>query len=86
LAPDYEDAFYDRGYCYGQIGNYQLAIADFSAAIRLNPNSADAYYYRGVAYQKMGNSDQAAADRATASHLAPHLLDRRRSAPTATTS
>jgi len=86
LTPDYEDAFYDRGYCYGQIGNYQLAIADFSAAIRLNPNSADAYYYRGVAYQKMGNSDQAAADRTTALHLDPHLLDRRRAAPTATTS
>lgn len=39
---------YERGYCHGLKGDHNLAIADFSKVISLNPKSAEAYAQRGV--------------------------------------
>lgn len=39
-----------RGYAYYHKGDFGLAIADFDAAIRLNPNNALVYIARGMAY------------------------------------
>ena len=46
---------YAKGEDYFGDGKYQLAINEFTSAIRLNPNYTDAYWYRGVAYYHLGN-------------------------------
>ena len=43
-------------------GPKDLAIADYSKAIELNPNNADAYIGRGQVYSFTGYNDQAIAD------------------------
>jgi tetratricopeptide (TPR) repeat protein len=43
-------------------GDYDDAIADYSASIRLDPASAKAFNNRGIAYQKKGDNQQALAD------------------------
>jgi Flp pilus assembly protein TadD len=42
------------------------AIADYTAAIRLDPHYAAAYFNRGAAFQQRGQVDQARADFANA--------------------
>ena len=44
-----EDAF-SRGAACAEQGEYDQAIADFTAAIELNPHLAEAYYNRGVVF------------------------------------
>ena len=54
-------AYANRGLAYGKKGDYDKAIADYTEAIRLNPN-AEAYSNRGLAYRKKGDYDKAIAD------------------------
>jgi tetratricopeptide (TPR) repeat protein len=51
--------------------NYDLAIADFSEAIRLTPDYAEAYFNRGLAYDSKGDHDKAIADYSEAIRLKP---------------
>ena len=44
---------------YGKQRDLDKAIADFSEAIRLDPELDSAYYNRGYAYAKKGDSDRA---------------------------
>ena len=53
-------------------GNHDRAIADFSEAIRVDPNSALAYYCRGMAYGKKGNLDKEIEDYGHSIHLDPN--------------
>ena len=46
------------------------AIADFTEAIRINPNNARAYQSRGMAYEKKGETAKAKADIRKAEQLA----------------
>jgi protein O-mannosyl-transferase len=55
-------AYHIRGVAYGKLGEYQLAIDDFSKAIGLRPGYPTAYYNRGVAYGKLGNYQLAIED------------------------
>jgi Flp pilus assembly protein TadD len=41
---------------------YDRAIADFTQAIRLDPNNAKAYRERGLAYNNKGDYDGAIGD------------------------
>ena len=54
------------GSSYGNKGNFDRAIADFSEAIRLDPKDARAYHDRGVAYGKKGEMAKAEEDFAQA--------------------
>jgi Mlc titration factor MtfA (ptsG expression regulator)/Tfp pilus assembly protein PilF len=64
LVPKSEraDAYYARGRAQGACEDYELAIADFSEAIRRRPDFAEAYRERGAARALRGEHVQAIAD------------------------
>ena len=55
-------AYDNRGNAYYKMGEFDRAIADFTAAIALNPNDAIAHYNRGNAYDERAELDSAIAD------------------------
>ncbi len=56
----------NRGQTYYQQGKYDLAIRDYTTAIKLDPRLGLAYNNRGIAYRKLGKPTLAAADFASA--------------------
>jgi len=52
----------NRGIAYDALGNTDRAIAEFDAALRVNPGYAVAYYNRGIAYSGLGDIVRAIAD------------------------
>ncbi|MDR2662502.1 MAG: CHAT domain-containing protein [Treponema sp.] len=69
------DFYYNRGVDNYQAGDLDAAIADWTEAIRLNPEDAYAYYNRGVAYKNQGDLDRAIADYTAALALNPELAE-----------
>jgi tetratricopeptide (TPR) repeat protein len=65
-----------RGYVHLKLQNYQAAIADYDAAIRVVPRFAVALYGRGVAKVKSGNIEEGNADIAEALKLDGAIADR----------
>ena len=51
-----------RGFVYGNLGQYDKAIADFSRVIEIEPKSKEAYYDRGIAYATIGQVNKSIAD------------------------
>jgi tetratricopeptide (TPR) repeat protein len=49
VTPQTAGTFLDRGILFASRGDYEMAIADFDEAIRLNPNMSAAYALRGRA-------------------------------------
>jgi len=66
---------YNRGVVYGKKGDRDKEIAEYTEAIRLQPDFADAYYNRGVAYRGTGATDKAIADYTEAVRLKPDFAD-----------
>ena len=64
-------AYDNRGNAYYKMGEFDRAIADFSAAIALNPNDAIAHYNRGNAYENKGDREQAIVDYRKALEINP---------------
>jgi len=64
-------AYYNRAIKYRARGDNDRAIADYTEAIRLNPNYVNAYHNRGVAYHVKGDSDLAIADFSEAIRINP---------------
>jgi tetratricopeptide (TPR) repeat protein len=58
VANDYNG----RGIAYGQLGNLDQSIADFTMAISLAPDNGKFYFNRGVAYAKRGETGKALMD------------------------
>ena len=65
LQPDSNDsnfAYYNRGVVYTNLKQYQRAIEDYNAAIRLMPNDYESYNNRGGAYSNLGQYQRAIED------------------------
>jgi tetratricopeptide (TPR) repeat protein len=69
--PSDANALNMRGSAFGQAGEYQRALDDFNAALRLSPNYHQVYANRALIYVKMKRADQALADYSKAISLAP---------------
>ena len=48
LNPNDSSTFLNRGSIYGEINDYESAIADFDKAIILNPKDSDSYILEGT--------------------------------------
>ena len=66
-------AYYNRGLAYENKNDYTRAIADFSEAIRLDPNDAEAYFYRGLDKARIGDKAGSEADIAEAKRINPNI-------------
>ena len=62
LAPDFSQAFQDRGSSYAALQNPVAAMADYNRAIRLTPHDSNAYYNRGNLHLQQERYFQAIAD------------------------
>ncbi|MDR2553384.1 MAG: tetratricopeptide repeat protein [Treponema sp.] len=73
LHPDSAGAYARRGWVHMDDSrkDYDQAIADFTQAIRLEPNNSYRYEDRANAYEKKGDYDQAIADYTQVIRLAP---------------
>jgi tetratricopeptide (TPR) repeat protein len=56
------DGYYDRGIAYAQVGEFDKAIAEFTEAIRRDPNYLFAYNNRANCYAAKGDHDMAVAE------------------------
>ena len=66
-------AYHNRGFVWHRKQDYDKALADYDAAIRLDPKYAVAYANRGAAYKEKGDLDRAIADYDAAIRLDPKL-------------
>ena len=57
------------------LGDAAAAVADLTAAIRLDPRYADAYHHRGNAHRLLGDEERAAVDFIEAIRLNPNAAD-----------
>jgi tetratricopeptide (TPR) repeat protein len=64
-------AYQERSVCSLETGNYMLAVADLTEAIKLRPDYAPNYESRAKAYNLIGNKALADADLKTARALSP---------------
>jgi tetratricopeptide (TPR) repeat protein len=62
LAPDFAEPYVGRGFVHRLDGRCEQAVADFTAAIRLNPQHADAFEGRAGVYYLVGKFDESVAD------------------------
>ncbi|MBF0507239.1 MAG: tetratricopeptide repeat protein [Nitrospirae bacterium] len=67
-------SYYNRGIEWRDKGDYDKAIADYSEAIRRNPQYALAYNNRGIAWRDKGDYDKAIADYSEAILLNPQYV------------
>lgn len=66
------DALVNRGSSFDDDRDFGRAIADFTAAIALNPKDASAFLLRGNSHDANGDLDKALADYNSAIGLDPH--------------
>ena len=62
---------YNRGIEWAAKGEHARAIADYDAAIRIDPKFAEAYFNRGHAWAHRGDPDRAIADYGASIRLNP---------------
>jgi lipoprotein NlpI len=60
-----------RGLAYGGKGDFERAVADYTAAIALNPQAASTIFHRGIAQLYLGALPKALSDVNQAAELEP---------------
>jgi tetratricopeptide (TPR) repeat protein len=65
--------FASRGLVHLRLGEFDKAIADYDAALAINPKLGWSLYCRGLAKQRKGLTAEGAADIAAATALDPKL-------------
>ena len=60
--PAYAEAYTNRGAAYYRKGEIDKAIADYTTAIKMNPEQGKVYKKRGAAYYRKGVINKAIAD------------------------
>ena len=70
-TPDLPRALLNRGTAYGNLGQWDKAIADYSKTIEVDPEYPEGYYNRGYSYGSLGQYDKAIADYSMAIKLDP---------------
>jgi len=69
-------AFYNnRGVLYYKQKKWELALADYTQALKINPQYVDAYYNRGLVYSKQEKWELALADYTQALKINPQYAD-----------
>ncbi len=62
LDPNFSRAYFSQGVSYGQLRQYQKAIAQINMAIQKEPENGLYYYGRGRVYLLWGDKEKAMAD------------------------
>lgn len=73
LAPVY----YNRGWAYDALGEYQRAVEDYGRAIHIRPDYVRAYVARGYSHVQTNDLDQAIADYSRALEIEPDSFEAR---------
>lgn len=68
------EVHFSRGIARSAMGDYPGAIAQYTAAIKLNPSYHKIFYNRGLAYQQTGEPEKALADYAESLRIDPNYL------------
>lgn len=63
----YHAVYYNRGYCYMRLGQFEYALDDISAAIRMKNDLMSYYVTRSKLHRVMGDFDKATEDLSMAS-------------------
>ena len=66
-------AFYNRALAFENKDDYTHAIADYTDALRINPNDADALLYRGLDKKRLGDKHGGEADIEAAKQINPNI-------------
>jgi len=75
LAPNESHTYILRGYLNSRLDRNDLALSDYSMAIKLDRRSPYGFFYRGELYRKLGQPDDALADYAAALRYMPYYAD-----------
>ncbi len=67
--------YYSRGNCKKLLNDFKGAIADFTKAIKYNPNFAEAYFRRAEIKTILNNNEGAVVDYVKAIELNPELSE-----------
>lgn len=69
------EAYFERGFAYAIEGEFELAIADLSNSIEIDPDYIPAYQLRAHAYHNAGRFRQAVADYDAVISIDPDMAD-----------
>ena len=74
LRPNFVDALDSRGLVNLKSGQTKNAIADFDAALKINPRLTSSLYGRGLAKKRNGSVSEGDLDIANAKAMDPNIV------------